>query len=164
MICRDIENMLDRFLDGELEARSMRAVALHVTRCPACERLLQELERLQDLVVDGVNEAVAGVDFTRFWPDITARAETVQRSFGGVGERLRALAARPAVIAAAMAAALLVSVMGLWRAGTTLSSATLTPPNNQARIDSLVSDVPSVALLSEPVSNTTVIWIDEGAR
>ncbi|HEY2385944.1 MAG TPA: zf-HC2 domain-containing protein [Candidatus Binatia bacterium] len=164
MICRDIENMLDRFLDGELEARSMRVVALHVTRCPACERLLQELERLQELIVEGVNEAVARVDFTRFWADIAGQAEVVQRSFGGVGERLRALAARPAVIAAVMAVALLVSALEIWRAGASLSAATQGPPNNQARIDSLVSDAPSVALFSEPVSNTTVIWIDEGAR
>jgi anti-sigma factor RsiW len=164
MICRDIEKMLDRFLDGELEARSMRAVALHVTRCPACERLLQELERLQEMVVEGVNEAVARVDFTRFWPDIAGQAEVVQRSFGGVRERLRAFAARPVVIAVVMAVALLVSALEIWRAGATLSAATSGPPNNQARIDSLVSDAPSVALLSEPVSNTTVIWVDEGAK
>jgi len=164
MICRDIENMLDRFLDGELEARSMRAVALHVTRCPACERLLQELERLQDLLVEGVNQAVAHVDFTRFWPDIAGQAEVVQRSFGGVRERLRAFAARPAVVAAVMGVALLVSGIEIWRAGTSFPTATPGPPNNQARIDSLVSDAPSVALLSEPVSNTTVIWIDEGAK
>jgi len=164
MICRDIENMLDRFLDGELEARSMRAVALHVTRCPACERLLQELERLQDMVVEGVNEAVARVDFTRFWSDIAGQAEVVQRSFGGVRERLRAAAARPAVIAAMMAVALLVSALEIWRVGTSLSAVAPAPANNQARIDSLVSDAPSVALLSEPVSNTTVIWVDEGAQ
>jgi len=164
MICRDIENMLDRFLDGELEARSMRAVALHVTRCPACERLLQELERLQDMVVEGVNEAVARVDFTRFWSDIAGQAEVVQRSFGGVRERLRAAAARPAVIAAVMAVALLVSALEIWRVGTSLSAVAPGPANNQARIDSLVSDAPSVALLSEPVSNTTVIWVDEGAQ
>ena len=162
MTCRDIEKMLDLFLDGELEARSMRAVALHVTRCVPCERLLQHLERLQDLVVESVNEAVADVDFSPFWSSIAARADAAQRSFGGVGERLRAEVRRPAVIALAMAAALLVSVMALWQAGTSPSVPTVT--NNQARIDSLTSDARSVALFSEPGSNTTVIWIDEGPR
>jgi anti-sigma factor RsiW len=133
MTCRDIEKLLDLFLDGELEARNMRAVALHVTRCEPCERLLQHLERVQDLVVESINEAVADVDFSRLWPGIAARADAAQRSFGGVGERLRAEARRPAVIAAAMAAALLVSVIALWRAGMSLSVPTVT--NNQARID-----------------------------
>ena len=43
MTCREVEKLLDLFLDGELEARAMRAVALHVTRCAACEALLQRL-------------------------------------------------------------------------------------------------------------------------
>ncbi len=157
MICRDIENMLDRFLDGELEARSMRAVALHVTRCPACERLLQQLERLQDVFVEGISEAVARVDFTGFWPGMATRADAVRRSMGR-GRRVWALTARPATIAAVVAAGLV--AIGLWR--TTVSRPAATPPNNQARIDSLASDAASVTLLSEPASNTTVIWIDDG--
>ena len=35
--------------------------------------------------------------------------------------------------------------------------------NNQARIDALTSDAAAVTLLSEPKTNTTVIWVsDEG--
>jgi len=162
MICRDIERMLDLFLDGELEGRSMRAVALHVTRCAACERLLQRAERVQDVVVASVNDAAADVDFSRFWPGIAGEVDVAQRALRSPAKRLRAVARRPAVIGAAMAAALLVSAVGLWRAGMSLSAPL--PTNNQARIDSLVSDAPSVALLSEPVTNTTVIWIDEGTK
>lgn len=162
MTCRDVEKLLDLFLDGELEARSMRGVALHVTRCVSCERLLQQAERLQDVVAESVTDAVADVDFSRFWPDIAARAGAAQRAFGGLGERLRAAMKSPAVIAAAMAAALAVSVLGLWQAGT--SPAASTGTNNQARIDSLTADAPSVTLLSEPAGNTTVIWIDEASR
>lgn len=162
MTCREVEKLLDLFLDGELEARPMRAVALHVTRCPACEALLRGLERLQELVSDAINDAVAEVDFSRFWPSIATQAETVQRSWRGLGGRLRAVTRRPTLIAAGMAAALAVSAFALWRS-IPVATRGVTHVNNQVRIDSLTSDSPSVALLSESATNTTVIWVsDEG--
>jgi anti-sigma factor RsiW len=159
MTCRETERLLDLFLDGELEARTMRAVALHVTRCPPCEALLRGLERLQEVVADSVADAVADVDFSRFWPGIAAQVDAVQRSSQRLRHRLRELTRQPAVVAAGMAAALAVSAFVLWRElpGTVGSA----PANNQARIDALATDAPSVALLSEPISNTTVIWIAE---
>ena len=154
MTCREAEKLLDLFLDGELEARMMRAVALHVTRCGACEALLQGLERLQD--------AVADVDFSRFWPTIAGRVDGVQRSWRGLGGRARELARSPALVAAAMATALAVSAIALWRQ--LPAGAPAATVNNQARIDTLTSDAAAVALLSEAKTNTTVIWIaDEGS-
>src|SRR5213594_3487306 len=80
MTCREVQKLLDLFLDGELEARAMRGVALHVTRCPACEAILQRLERLEDVIADTFSDAVAEVDFSTFWPRIAARAETPRPS------------------------------------------------------------------------------------
>ena len=50
MNCRETRPLLPLFFDGELEARQMRAVALHSTRCIDCEGELRQLERLQDVV------------------------------------------------------------------------------------------------------------------
>jgi anti-sigma factor RsiW len=159
MTCREVEKLLDLFLDGELEARTMRAVALHVTRCEPCEAQLRGLEQLQDVVGETIAEAVAEVDFAPFWPSIAAEADGVQRSWRGLGGRVRALARAPLVIAAAMAAALLVSAIALWRAMPAIAPPTVV--DNQVRIDTLTSDAPAVALLSESATNTTVIWISE---
>jgi anti-sigma factor RsiW len=162
MTCREAEKLLDLFLDGEIEARTMRAVALHVTRCTPCESLLQGLERLQDLVAETMADAVGDVDFSRLWPTIAGKVDAVQRSWRGIGGRVRMLARSPLVVAAAMAAALTVSALALWRE----LPATVPAVNNQARIDALTSDALAVALLSEPVTNTTVIWIfdEDGQR
>lgn len=159
MTCREVEKLLDLFLDGELEGRTMRAIALHVTRCPPCEALLQGLERLQDFVAAAMSDAVADVDFSRFWPSIADRVDVVQRSWRGVGGRLRELARRPIAVAAVAAVAVVLGGVAVWRL------LPVTPPtvNNQARIDTLTSDAPTVALLSEPATNTTVIWIPEEA-
>ena len=162
MTCREAEKLLDLFVDGELEARLMRAVALHVTRCAPCEALLQQIERLQDALADAMTDAVADVDFSRFWPSIAGRVDTAQRSWRGLRGRVRELAWRPTLVAGAMAAALAVSAIALWRE---LPAAAPRVVNNQARIDALTSDASSVTLLSESKTNTTVIWVsDEGMQ
>ncbi|TMA74928.1 MAG: zf-HC2 domain-containing protein [Deltaproteobacteria bacterium] len=160
MTCREAEKLLDLFVDGELEARLMRAVALHVTRCAPCEALLQQIERLQDALADAMTDAVADVDFSRLWPSIAGRVDAVQRSWRGLRGRMHELAWRPTLVATAMAAVLAVSAIALWRE---LPGATPAAVNNQARIDALTSDAAAVTLLSEPKTNTTVIWVsDEG--
>jgi anti-sigma factor RsiW len=157
MTCREVQKLLDLFLDGELEGRTMRAVALHVTRCPPCEAILQSFERLQDLVADTFTDVLAEVDFSSFWPRVASRIESVRRPFHLV-PRLGELGARSA-IAAAVAAGLVVATL-FWRGlpgGTARVRA-----NNEVRIDSLRTEASSVALLSEPTSNTTVIWVVDG--
>jgi len=165
MTCREVEKIADLFIDGELEARAMRAVAMHVTRCAPCEALIQRLERLQDVIGETFNDAVASVDFSRFWTSVSARTGELRPS------RLApwtawAFAARrfftPARTAAAAAAlALAVGAFTVFR-GVTIPA--VARANNQVRIDSLVADADSVALLSEPHSNTTVIWVVPAAE
>ena len=159
MTCREVEKVADLFIDGELEARVMRAVAMHVTRCAPCEAVIQRLERLQDAITETFEEAVASVDFSRFWTAVSVRAGELRPSgLGGWGRRLLGsrvvTPARTAALAAAIA--LMLGALTLVRG---ITSPVHRRANNQVRIDSLTSDAHSVALLSEPQSNTTVIWI-----
>ena len=154
MTCREVENVADLFIDGELEARVMRAVAMHITRCPLCEALIQRLERLQDVISETFNDAVASVDFSRFWSAVSARAGDVRPSW----LRWSAELLTPGrAFAAAAVIALVVSGVALYRG--TAEAPSAVRANNQVRIDSLVAESDSVALLSEPRSNTTVIWV-----
>jgi anti-sigma factor RsiW len=161
MTCREAEKLLDLFLDGELEARPMRTVALHVTRCASCEALLQRQERLQDAIAETYAEAVAEVDFTTFWPGVAARMTDRRRPVRTWLSRAREIGGGRAAGLAAAAAITVLGILWVWRvppAGAPVRT------DNQVRIDSLVSESRSVALLSEPESNTTVIWvIDDGA-
>src|SRR5947208_741162 len=107
MTCREVEKVADLFVDGELEARVMRAVAMHVTRCAPCEALIQRLERLQDVISDTFHEALANVDFSRFWSAVSVRAGELRGSrLGALGRRIAGVRvltpARTAAIAAAI--------------------------------------------------------------
>jgi hypothetical protein len=163
MTCREVERSVDLFLDGELDGRVMRAIALHVTRCAACEKLVHGLERLQDLVADAIEDAVGDVDFSRFWSDVTHRAAAVGvvTPYGAAADERRRRSYPRGVVAGAALAAMLALAFAFWP-----SSPGLPPPrvDNQAHIASLVSDADSITLLSEPVTRTTVIWVTNEAR
>src|SRR5437867_1429495 len=80
MTCREALNLLPLFFDGELDARQMRAVALHGTRCSACEVELHDLERLQEIVSDSISAVVDEIDLSGFWPAIERQLGTVRPS------------------------------------------------------------------------------------
>jgi anti-sigma factor RsiW len=165
MNCREAEKLLDLFLDGELEARPMRTVALHVTRCPTCEHVLQQRERLQDLVSEVFTDAMAEVDFSTLWPSVALRMDDVRprwfRRARAVAERVRELGHSPTFTVATAAAVAVLAAVLVWRGFPASAESPVLHANNQVRIDSLMAETRSVALLSEPESNTTVIWVVE---
>ncbi|GIW41201.1 MAG: hypothetical protein KatS3mg076_1778 [Candidatus Binatia bacterium] len=71
--CREVKNLLSLFFDGELDARQMRAIAVHAARCPDCEGELRELERIQELVYQVVAERLEAVDLGNFWEAVETR-------------------------------------------------------------------------------------------
>jgi hypothetical protein len=167
--CREARPLLPLFFDGELEARQMRAVALHSTRCPACERELRELEHLQEAVAAHVDTLLAGIDTSQVWAGVAPRLSGRAPSWS---ERWRAWweeshvgwrVGGPAFAGLAVAVLLAVGVVQR-------GDETMPPPgeppgprvariDNSAKLDSMQSSVDSVALVTEPETNTTMLWI-----
>jgi hypothetical protein len=71
--CREARPLLPLFFDGELEARQMRAVALHSTRCSECEHELRELEHLQEAISAHVSSLVDTIDVSQVWAGVAPR-------------------------------------------------------------------------------------------
>jgi anti-sigma factor RsiW len=167
MTCREATNLLGLFLDGELDARQMRAVALHGARCTACEAELRRLERVQELVSDTLNARVEEIDLSDFWPALERQLGPLRvswwqrtRLWWSEGDH-RWLLQVPAVAAACAA------VVALWFL-TRAPQATIPPDatrvaavDNSASIDSLDTDVDSVAMLNDPETRTTVLWVSD---
>jgi anti-sigma factor RsiW len=160
---------LPLFFDGELEARQMRAVALHSTRCTSCEEELRELEHLQEAVVSHVSALVDEIDLGRVWagvaPRLTHRAPSLPaRVRNWWAEHRPSWGIRGAAFAAAAAAAMF--------AGIVIQRTPEAPPpqvahvakiDNSAKLDSMQSSVDSVALVTEAETNTTLLWIMDDA-
>jgi anti-sigma factor RsiW len=168
MTCGEASRLLPLFFDGELDARQMRAVALHDTRCPECEPELRRMERLQELISDTINARVDETDFSNFWPAIEAQLGTVQLSWW---ERARAWwsenehpwVVRVPVFAMASAIAVLALLFFVraYQPTAKPDAPQLAAVDNSAAIDSLDTDVDTVTMLNDPETRTTVIWVSE---
>lgn len=153
------------FLDGELDARQMREVALHSTRCGECEQELRSMEHLQDLIVRRVEEEIAQVDLGLVWANVGPRLaaarrpwhERLRERWDEIGPRWQTLA--PVSAAAAAAAVLAVLLWQSQQPG--VEPIRWASADNSANIESMQSNVESVALLREPETNTTVLWITD---
>ena len=167
MTCRETRPLLPLFFDGELEARQMRAVALHSTRCTACEEELRELEHLQEAIASHVSAQVDEVDLSQMWAGIAPRL--TQRA-PSLPARVRAWWAehRPSwgIRGPAFAAAAAVfAVVAIQRSPDVAPppAARLAKIDNSAKLDSMQSSVDSVALVTEAETNTTLLWIMDDA-
>jgi len=166
--CRDVSNLLPLFFDGELDPRQMRAVALHGTRCGACEGELRQLERVQELVSVTIAASVDEIDLNTFWPAIERQLGPASMPWWKrVGEwwandEHRWAVRLPAYAAAAAALALFAM---LFFARTQPSATGELPQvaanDNAASIETLESDLDSVAVLNDPETRTTVLWVSE---
>lgn len=41
--CQEVDDLLSEYLDGELEARGVARVEVHLATCPGCARFAEEL-------------------------------------------------------------------------------------------------------------------------
>lgn len=164
MNCRETRPLLPLFFDGELEARQMRAVALHSTRCMECEGELRQLEHLQEAVASRISAAIDGLDLEQVWAGIAPRLASRVPS---VGERLRAWwderdlgwMVRGPAFAAVAAAIVLAVAMWLQHDDRALRHEIARAIDNSAVLDSVQSSVDSVALVTDAETNTTLLWV-----
>jgi anti-sigma factor RsiW len=177
--CTEIGPMLGAFQDGELEPPEMREVARHLAQCAACEAELAQHEalalRLREAVtvpeLDGFAEGVMS-RIAELSPPIRAR---LLRRFELAREQITtALSLGALALATAAIIAVIVTPYAsrLTEHGTQIAQTTAEhvaqvadaiPPvtNSRAVISSLESHVKSVAVWSEPQTQTTVIWIPD---
>jgi anti-sigma factor RsiW len=185
MNCREAQPLLQLFIDGELDARRMRGVALHSARCSSCEQELRFFENCQDAVSQYVNVAIDEIDLSRVWAGVAPRLKHASPSWNS---RLREwwdeidprLFMRiPAFAGAAVAMFLMASV---WQgqngqgqqtkvAGASESVRKIDARpvrdlrlDNSAIVRSLKGKAAKVKMLNEPESNTLVLWVsDDGS-
>jgi hypothetical protein len=165
MSCRETRPLLPLFFDGELEARQMRAVALHSTRCAACEDELRHLERLQEAVSSHIVALIEDVDLGEIWTGIAPRLAPRAPS---LTERLRSwwderelgwVVRGPAYAAAAAVLFIGVATWMQQEDPAQLKRELASRVDNSAVLDSVQSNANSVALVTDQETNTTLLWV-----
>lgn len=168
MTCREASKLLPLFFDGELDARQMRAVALHDTRCPECEPELRRMERLQELISDTLSARVDEIDLSNFWPAVECQLGAVRlswwaraRVWWSESEPRWAVGVPAFVAACAIAAvALLLLMRGPQPIPPPGTPESTQVADNSTNIDSIDTDRDSV-VLNDPDTRTTVVWVSD---
>lgn len=174
MTCREASNLLPLFLDGELDPRQMRSVAMHSMRCDTCEAELKGLERVQLLVSETLKSRVDEVDLGGLWPAIERRIADVRVPWT---TRVRAWWEELQIefdlrVPAFVAAVAMAALAFVWYARqpdvAQFSDAqqVATADNeaaSEAAIESLETTYDTVDFFNDPSNNATVVWVsDEG--
>ncbi len=182
--CDEIGPLLGAFDDGELEPHEMQEIARHLAQCAACERELAENvalgRRLRDTLgapaPEGFAEAVqmrirqlAPPLYVRIGRRLEASREQIMAALAIAGAGL-ATAALTAVLLAPYAS----RMVARYAPQATISApaeraesalgpklAAVAENSSRAIISRLEANSPSVAVWSEPKTETTVIWIPD---
>ncbi len=154
----DFARLLDGFLDGELDAPSLRAMALHATHCRPCGEELEHAEKLSAAIVGAVESEAARLDTSGLWARVESELATIPTPPRAerVREYLRRLASPVPVLAASAVAAALIALSLLPSAEVGVSEPIV---DNHAQIERIASSAPHVAVWSEPAAHTTAIWV-----
>jgi anti-sigma factor RsiW len=186
--CSELAPLLGAFNDGELEPHEMQEVARHLAHCTTCEETLAGYATLGRLLrdtspvppLDGFAQAVQG-RVERLRPPLRTR---LGRWIGELGERFGAGAGLAVAAAAAAMLAVVVitpfarnligagnqaanvaarevstAVSEAVPAAETLAAAASGEPSTI--ISQLETSNPDVAVWSEPIQDTTVIWLPD---
>lgn len=86
--CRQMRELMDSYISGELTVESNHDVLRHVERCEACRSELARRERMSTLLIESFD---AAPDATAFGARLTHALDREQHRWG----RLRVTAASP---------------------------------------------------------------------
>jgi len=157
--CPDFARRFDGFLDGEMDAHSLRAMAAHASHCDRCGAELERAERVQEWLLRTVEDETDHADAAGLWrrvesqlgPAAGSRLSRWRDRFGD----WRWSPAVPALALGGLVAAALALL--LWPSAKPVEPTRVA--DNHAQIDRIESSEPHVAVWSEPTEHTTAIWV-----
>ena len=145
------EGMLDRYLDGDVDAGEMAQMEAHVAGCRQCRRQVAALTAFSQNLRDRIHHVTDSVDFVALEKQVLNKALRQYRSRGGFSIFI---ASFKYTIPAAVTAGLLLFF--------TYSNYVLkAPPAPSAIINSFTGSMSSVMILETPETRQTILWYTE---
>ena len=148
-VCDEI--LLDRYLDGDLEAGERAQMKAHIAGCRQCRCQVAALAAFSQNLHDRVRYAADSVDFVDLEKQVLNKALRQYRSRGGLS---RFIASLKYTIPATVTAGLL-----LFFAYSTY--VLKPPPVPSAIINSFTGSMSSVMIFETPETRQTILWYTE---
>ena len=156
--CSEIRESIGAWLDGELSGPRADAVRSHLDTCLVCGEERRELEMLNTVTTSVFESEDFRLDAERFWHGLRQRIAAERPWHAELAEWAGWFLRRPSFAWVVPAAIVLLigalyfeSILPGWGVGA--------QRNNFAAVESIDAYGRNVALLREPESRTTVIWL-----
>jgi hypothetical protein len=160
MTCGDVAQLLDAFVDAELPAHTLLAVARHAGACPSCDVAVRALTTLHDSIERAAREDADTLDLSAVWPAVEQGIERTESRQRWV-RRARRVPAWGLALAAAASAFFWFQTPaftpGPGPAHAPARLARVLP--NQTVIERITSDSPRFELRRERKLGTTLIMV-----
>jgi anti-sigma factor RsiW len=170
MNCTDTRERIDAFVDGELEPSGSVEVARHLSGCAPCDRQVQAMLAMRDVLVKESDRTLAELDLSGVWPAVAKEMDRsdAQRAWRDRGASRRGVSRGitwGAVAAIAAGTMLYLRPVGPSKpkqiASNSGAAAQRGNPKrlpNHVYIDRLAGK--DIALRRESKSGTTMIWVN----
>jgi anti-sigma factor RsiW len=145
------DTLLDRYLDGDLDAEEKARMKAHLEHCRDCRHQVAAMTAFSDDLRDRVEQATESVDFMALEKAVLTRALRQRCSRGGFSTVVASL---KYIIPVAVTACLL-----LFFAYPALMSSPASAPS--AIINSFTGSVSSVMIFETPETRQTILWYNE---
>ena len=153
MTCADVGGLLDAFVDAELPAPMLLAIARHAGGCPACDAAVRELTALHEAVERSARQEAESLDLSGLWPAVARGIDRVETRRVW-RRRLRVAPAVGIGLAAAASA-----VLWFRAPGPEPARVATRPRPNQAVIERLDTEGARFELRRERKYGTTIIMV-----
>jgi anti-sigma factor RsiW len=159
MTCGDVAQLLDAFVDAELPAPTLLAVARHAGACPSCDVAVRALTTLHDSIERTAREDADALDLSSVWPAVEQSIERGE-SWRRWMRRARRVPAWGVALAAAASVFFWVQSPPAPSQQQHQQQARIVPPRpNQTVIERINSDSPRFELRRERKLGTTLIMV-----
>ena len=145
------EELIGRYLDGEVNQKEYTRISNHLEGCPSCQKILQDNQAIATVFRDNlareVSQADLGVLETRVLDQIRQKENPWWKRLAKRFSSIR-------ILIPATALAALILFFAITRSPTTISGPS-------AIIESFSGEVSSVMIIETPKSRQTIIWYKE---
>jgi anti-sigma factor RsiW len=152
--CKSIRESIDSWQDGELSAAESESVRAHLASCTDCGETQRRLEKMQLALKAALTSQAPQIDFMSFWQGVERRINEKRAWHEDLLDWSRGLFTAPRVawmVPAVIGLLLVLLSTDIWRLGGSR--------NSFASVESIDAYGRSVALLRQPETRTTVIWL-----
>ena len=147
------EILIDRYLDGDLDAGEKARIEAHLAGCRPCRRRVDAMAAFSQDLRDRVHRVTESVDFIALEKQVLNKALRQHRSRSGIS---RFVASLKYAIPAAVTASLLIFFVYSNFVGKPAPT-----PVPSAIINSFTGSMSSVMIFETPKTRQTILWYNE---